>query len=259
MFPADSSVSIRNKKTMVIITSLIFRQFPELIFGLSTKKGDDTTVPFYFNLSLSVGDNPENVKKNRQEFYGGLGLAENKVVLQKQTHSDICTYVDKPGLIGESDAMITDIKGLGLGISVADCTPVFLFDRKNKVIAAIHSGWRGTQKKIVLKTLRKLKDMYNSAPEDIYAYIGPSINQKNYEVGREVALQFESEYSVPSGEKFLLDVRKANSDMLLNYGIPKKQIQISRLCTYEDDDILHSYRRDGAASGRHLGIIALKG
>ncbi|MGE5409980.1 MAG: polyphenol oxidase family protein, partial [Clostridiales bacterium] len=99
---------------------------------------------------------------------------------------------------------------------------------------------------------------FNSKAEDIYAYIGPSIGQMNYEVGREVYEQFDPIYSIKRGDKFLLNVKRINYDMLINFGIPKKQIQLSKLCTYEQSDILHSFRRDGAASGRHLGIIALR-
>ncbi|MDP4173142.1 MAG: peptidoglycan editing factor PgeF [Bacteroidota bacterium] len=244
---------------MVLLKSQIFRQFPRVIFGISTKKGDTKSIPpFFFNLSLSVGDDPGIVKNNRKNFFKALGLSERSVVLQKQTHSDICTFVNKAGLIGESDAMITDKRHLGLAVSVADCTPIFLFDKKNKAIAAIHSGWRGTKKKIVFKTLKMLQENFNSKAEDIYAYIGPSIGQMNYEVGREVYEQFDPIYSIKRGDKFLLNVKRINYDMLINFGIPKKQIQLSKLCTYEQSDILHSFRRDGAASGRHLGIIALR-
>ncbi|MGE5430737.1 MAG: peptidoglycan editing factor PgeF [Syntrophomonadaceae bacterium] len=243
---------------MVILQNLIFRKYPEIVFGFSTKIDSDSKPPYFFNMSLSVGDDPARVKRNRKEFFKALNLSEKTVALQKQTHSDICTYTEESGLCGESDAMITDKKNLGLGVSVADCTPVFLYDPKNKVIAAVHSGWRGTQKKILSNVLKKMSDEFNSSPEDLAAYIGPSISQDNYEVGKEFIDLFDPKYLKPCEDKYLLDVKGANLDMLLEAGVPKSAIQVSSLCTFRMENLLHSYRRDGLESGRLLGIIAMK-
>ncbi len=132
----------------------------------------------------------ELVKENRKLFSQSLGLKENRIVAQKQTHSDIIRYVEKSGRIEESDALITDKANLGLAVSAADCVPIFIYDRKNKVIAAVHSGWRGTQKKILLKTIIKLQSDFASKTENLFVFIGPSIKQKNYQVGEEVAAAF---------------------------------------------------------------------
>jgi YfiH family protein len=209
-------------------------------------------------MSHSVGDNETFVDENRKLLFDMLSLGTGNVALQKQVHSDKITYVDKGGYCGESDAMITDKPDIGLAISTADCTSIFLYDKKNKVIAAVHSGWRGTQQKILLKALQRLKDDFNSSAEEIIAYIGPSISQKNYEVGHEVAEQFESKHLIPKGDKFLLNVAGNNYDMLLDFGLTKENVQISHYCSYELDELLHSYRRDGLHSGRAFGIIALK-
>ncbi|HEX2963037.1 MAG TPA: peptidoglycan editing factor PgeF [Ignavibacteriales bacterium] len=243
---------------MVILQSLIFRKYPEIVFGFSTKINSDSPAPYFFNLSLSVGDDPKRVKQNRSDFFHALNLSEKSVALQKQTHSDICTYTEKAGLCGESDAMITDKKNLGLGVSVADCTPVFLYDPVNKVISAVHSGWRGTQKKILANTIEKMARDYNSRAEDLIAYIGPSISQNNYEVGGEFTGFFDEKYLKPSGDKYLLDVKGANLDILLDAGVQRSNIQVSTLCTFQMENLLHSYRRDGLHSGRLLGIIAMK-
>jgi YfiH family protein len=242
---------------MKIIKSGLFEKFPELSFGLNTKIGLDRTSPYFFNMSFTVGDKRESVKENRQTFYKTLQLAEKDVAYQKQIHSDIITYVENGGLAGESDALITDKFGVGLAVSTADCTPIFIYDPKQKIIAAVHSGWRGTEQKILLKTIQKLKSDYNCKPENIYSFIGPAISQKNYEVGTEVAEKFDEKYLDRKGEKFLLDLPGANLNMLLNSGIPTKQIENSGLCTFENRE-LHSYRRDGKKSGRALGIIAMR-
>lgn len=243
---------------MLIIKPRIFESYPEITFGFNTKLGNNTVSPFYFNVSFSVGDDENSVVENRENYFNALGLSSGTVAFQTQIHGDNITYVNKAGSCGESDAMITDETGLGLAISTADCAAIFLYDYKNKIIAGVHSGWRGTQKRILEKTLLKLKSDFNSRPENIIAYIAPSICQKNYEVGKEVALLFDEKYLLPSGEKFLLNVAGANYDMLLEAGLIKENIQKSTLCTYELSELLHSYRRDGIHSGRTLGIIALK-
>lgn len=246
------------KPTMQIIKSLLFQNFPEIIFGLSTKIGLNRAEPFYFNMSLTVGDDPEMVHENREAFYNELGLTTEQIAIQKQIHSDVIAIVGEPGLVGESDAMITTQKGIGLAISTADCTPIFIYDRKNEIIAAVHSGWRGTEKQILQKTLLILLEQFNCSPFDLFVYIGPSICQKNYEVGDEVAKHFHRIYVKEVENKFYLDITGVNEDVLLSLGIQKSNIEISSLCSYEEK-YLQSYRRDGKNSGRALGVIAMKG
>jgi YfiH family protein len=243
---------------MHIIRSRLFSKFPEIIFGFSTKIGLNREAPYYFNLSFTVGDNPLTVKENREEFFKQLGLNSSQIAFQKQIHSNIFNFVENPGLIGESDALLTTKYNIGLAISAADCIPVFIYDKKNKLIAAVHIGWRGTQKKILEKVLNNLFCNYNSNPENLYSYIGPSISQFNYQVGSEVAVLFDQKYIKVEDQKIFLDIVSANKDFLLNYGIEEKNIEISELCTYKEKDLLHSYRRDGDISGRMLGVIALK-
>ncbi len=243
---------------MLIHQPHIFSEFPEVIVGFSTKFGENEKPPYYFNLSFSVDDDRNKVSENREKFFASLGLSSDKVAIQKQVHGDTITIVNKPGNIGESDAMISDKTGFGLCISTADCTPVFIFDRRKKIIAAIHSGWRGTEKRIVEKTIKKLKEEFKSNVEDLFVYLAPSISQVNYEVGNEVAELFDSKYLLKSNDKFLLDVSSANYDMLINEGIPPYQIQKSSLCSFEYSEVFHSYRRDGKKSGRALGLIAMK-
>ncbi len=179
---------------MIILKPLIFEQFPEIIFGFNTKIGLDRTEPYFFNLSKSVNDEEKMVDENRKSFFSSLNIKSENIVYQKQIHSSKVSYVSKAGNIGEGDALITDKPNLALTISTADCTPVFIYDKENKVIAGVHSGWRGTEKKILFETLKKLKSDFNSQPENLYVYIAPSISQEKYEVGPEVAEKFEDKY-----------------------------------------------------------------
>jgi len=244
---------------MHILKPYIFNKYPEIIFGFSTKVSSGAKSPYYFNLSYSVGDDKLEVDKNRKDYFDAIGLSVESVGFQRQIHSDIVQVIGCGGDNGASDALITSKKNLGLAIAVADCTPVFIYDIKNKVIAAIHSGWNGTEQKIILKTLIKLRQEFDSKPENMIVYIGPSISQINYEVGREVAEKFDQTFVKSKGDKYLLDISGINYQILLDFGVQQNQIQKSELCTYEFSTLLHSYRRDGNLSGRSLGVIAIKG
>ncbi len=243
---------------MVILKSLVLNGCQNIIFGLAAKIDGRTNSSFGFNLSLTVGDDNQRVESDRQRFFKSLGL-EGKVATQNQIHGDKIIFVDKPGNQGESDAMITDKPNLGLAISTADCASIFLFEPKRKVIAGVHSGWRGTSLRILEKTILKLEKEFKVNPNELIAYLGPSISQKNYEVGEEVARHFDEKYLKPKGEKFLLDVAKINYDILCKFEVRKENIQLSTLCSYEWNALFHSYRRDGKLSGRTLGVLAMKG
>lgn len=210
-------------------------------------------------MSLSVGDKEPDVLENRKYFFNSLGLKIEQVKLQKQIHSDIVMVVDHNYTFGESDALITNLKDVALAVSAADCVPIFLYDNINKVIAAVHSGWRGTEQKILYKTLIKMMNDFLCMPENIYAFIGPCISQRNYEVSPEVAGRFDNEFVKNADGRFYLDLKSANKKMLTGSGIPEKNIEVSQLCTFEQNEFLHSYRREGEKSGRALGVLCMRG
>ncbi len=244
---------------MLIIRSNLLAEYANISFGLSTKVGNKKKSPYFFNMSKSVGDDEKHVEENRKLFFSKLGLTLENVVIQKQIHSDIINIIEKPEENLEGDALITNKSNIGLAISTADCNNIYIYDKSKKIISAIHSGWRGTEKKIVAKTLQKLKDEFNSQPNDLIVYVGPAISQANYEVGGEVATKFDKKYYKQSEEnkdKFLLDLKLANYDMLIDFGIPQNNIQLSSICSYNQKE-LHSYRRDKENSGRALGIIVM--
>jgi hypothetical protein len=243
---------------MLIIKPFIFQQFPEIIFGFSTKVGLNKNAPYFFNLSYSVGDEKEVVDFNRREFFKELGLSEKMVSYQKQVHEDDIREVNSSGNCGKSDALITTTRNLGLAISSADCPAIFIYDHGVKLIAAVHSGWRGTEKKILRKTIQKLKVDFKCNPSNLVCFIGPSISMINYEVGEKVALKFDERFKIKNENKFCLDLVGANYQMLIDEGVNKVNIQVSALCTFEYKNLLHSYRRDGSKSGRALGVIAMK-
>lgn len=242
---------------MIINKPKIFSQFQNLIFGMSKKVNHSLHDVFSFNMSKSIKDNESLVKSNRQKLFTQLGLTTENVIVQKQIHSDIINLVNSYSTDLEGDALITNKANLGLAVSTADCTNIYLYDSKRKVIAAVHSGWMGTEKKILMKTLNSMSNNFNTDPRNIFAYFGPSICQDNYEVDNDFKNKFDAIYLKNKGLKYLLDLKHANLDMLIEAGVPITQTEISDICSFKDQNF-HSYRRDKDKSGRALGIIAIK-
>lgn len=243
----------------MIIKPQIFQQFPEVIAAQSTRMGGVSPLPYGLNMSSHVGDEPANVAENRKRFYEAVGVDDSaRFVYQNQIHSaNINVVLGDENVVPESDALITAKPNVLLAVSVADCTPVLIYDKRAHLIAAVHAGWRGTEQMITINTVRRIMEM-GSSPSDLYCFIGASASRAKYEVGFDVATLFEKKHLSELGEgKFLLDVKMANEDQLLYAGVPKEQIEVCERCTISDED-LHSYRRDGKRSGRMLAIIGLK-
>ena len=243
---------------MEIIRSTIFSQFPELLFGMSTQSGGVSPEKLDLNLSFNVGDSIENVKENRNRFFSTLEISENEVAFPLQQHTNNVFVCSFPGKFSECDALITKQSRLPLAISIADCTPVMLYDPVTKTIAGIHAGWRGTASRIVVNSLKLMKEKFSVQLENVFAFIGPSAGKCCYEVGEEVAEQFPKECVGKKNEKkYLLDVKHANLLQLLENGLLKSHIEVHSDCTIHNDKY-HSFRRDGKKSGRMLAVIGLR-
>ncbi len=243
----------------MIIRPTIFDQFPEIIAAQSTRLGGVSPDAYGMNLSSHVGDEQANVDENRRRFFAEMGIpVDAKVVYQNQVHSsNIHSVNGGEGIVRECDGLIANEANVFLAVSIADCTPVVLYDPVNRIIAAIHAGWRGTEQMITHLAVRRMIAM-GSLPATIYAFIGASASKEKYEVGMEVATLFEKKNLVElEGQKFLLDVKGANVDQLRYNGIPESNIEVSPLCTITDER-LHSYRRDGKRSGRMLAVIGMR-
>lgn len=240
-----------------VIRPHIFEKFPEIICAVSTRIGGFSEKPYDLNLSYKVGDKVNNVRKNRKIFFDYLGIYHSNLVYQNQTHSDNSFYVDNSGVIDNSDAVFTNKKNLFLCLTVADCLPVFLFHPAG-IIAAVHSGWKGSYKRIVFKTVNRLIQIFNINVRDMYAYIGPGLSVENFEVGRDVAGLFRKDVIEIRNGKYYLNNKLENLIQLTETGLKKNNIEISEYCTYREDMLFHSYRRDGDKSGRMLGLIGMR-
>lgn len=240
-----------------IIKSELLSGFDKITHGFSTKSGGIENPPYYFNMSLSVGQDESLVLQNRKHFLNALGIEYEQTAFHHQVHGDKFVYADKPGWFGENDAFITKKNNIAVTVSSADCVPVFIYDYEQNVIATVHSGWRGTQQKIVLKVLKELTENAGCNKNNMVVFTGPAISTRNYEVGEEVASLFEKKYVHNNNNKLYLDVTGCVVDMIKEFGIPDKNLEVSPLCSY-DNEFLHSYRREGKVSGRAMGVIMMK-
>ena len=165
-----------------------------------------------------------------------------------------------------ADGLMTDDPGCAVAVRVADCAALLIADRRQPVVAAVHAGWRGTASGIAGAAIEALRARYGSQPRELLVAIGPSIRQCCYEVGPEVRQQFaasghvgahlERWFSPGTGDRWMLDVPRANRDQLETAGVPPDQIFDSGLCTSCYPEVFHSYRKSGGA-GRMMGVITL--
>ena len=185
-------------------------------------------------------------------IHGRFGL-ETSLTTCRQVHSATVVRAtpESSWREGEScDALWSSEKGVTLAIKVADCLPISLIDAEHGVIANVHSGWRGAVQRITTAAL----DAAPLDPPSTFAYLGPSIRSCCFEVGEEVATQFEERFVERSHTKPHVDLIAFTIVILRSRGITN--ISDSELCTRCEGSIFHSYRRDGAGKGRNLVMVA---
>jgi polyphenol oxidase len=154
------------------------------------------------------------------------------------------------------DALWSDETHVSVGIKVADCLPVAMVDPAHKVMANVHSGWRGAVQGITAATIERITQETPFDTASAFAYLGPSIRVCCFEVGEEVAAQFDDKYLDRSRAKAHVDLASYTSDILRARGFAEERISDSGLCTRCDGSIFHSYRREGKNGGRNLQIVA---
>jgi polyphenol oxidase len=171
----------------------------------------------------------------------------------KQIHSDRVLLVESAGPQGEGDALISNLRGVGLAIRTADCLPILIADPRNRAVAAVHAGWRGVVSEIVPKAVEAMRRQFGSKPGDLVVAIGPGIGLCCFEVGPEVSVQFGL-----SG-RTKVDLVETTCRQLRRIGVKMGQINSVGLCSYCDPELFQSYRRDREAAGRMTAMIGLAG
>ena len=230
------------------------------------------------NLSFTRGDKKEAVLENYKRIAGVLGCAPEDFVCSDQTHTTNIRLVTKedggkgiviPKDYTDIDGLITNEPGIVLVTFYADCVPLYFVDIKNQAVGLAHSGWKGTVHRMGKEMVHTMRKAFGTRPEDLLVAIGPSICQACYEVSRDVAEQFMMEfpekdvqneilYETIPGEKYQLNLQRANAIILEECGIPKEQISVTDICTCCNPEYLFSHRASQGKRGNLAAFLGLR-
>ena len=220
--------------------------------------------------------NKEKVENSYQKICKELNIEYSHLCRPKQTHTDIVRTIEEgdEGIFKDKfndvDGLVTNKKHKALVFCFADCTPLLFFDPEKKVIANVHSGWRGTLQMIGKNAVEKMVKDYDCSPKDIICCIGPTIRQCHFEVEKDVKDLFYNQfkdkididkYIASSKEKqgkYYIDTVQINKQVLLNIGLKDENIIDSKICSVCNEDKIHSYRAHGNESGRNITVMELK-
>lgn len=270
----SSTLHINEKNGVTYITFPKLEKCGAVHHLFSTRLGGVSTGQYSsMNLSLSGGDKRESVLENYKRLCGCAGIDINHLVLSRQTHTnnvkevtekDCGTGIFKDSFI-DVDGLITDRRGVALVTQYADCTPLLFCDPLKRVIATSHAGWRGTVKEIGRVTVEKMVNEYGCNPDDIIAAIGPAIGVCCYEVDDPVIDEFKKlpylcleKIVFPKGNgKYMLDLKEANRQILVNAGVSPDNIDVADLCTCCNHTELHSHRATAGKRGNLAAVIEL--
>ena len=221
------------------------------------------------NIVFSTAKNDRSFNRHKDFGINNLNSIVNNFNLKNieylnQIHSDkVYIYNGNETLKNEEgDGLITNKEETAVGVFTADCVPIIIADVKKNVIAAIHSGWRGTFNSIVLKTLEKMKSEFNTNKDDIKIFIGPHIRQCCYEVSEELKKDFINKTKM--SEEVLFKGRNLSLEECIlkdvrSFGVQEKNIYSLNLCTYCEDKInLYSYRKSVGTYGRLFSFAFIK-
>lgn len=251
----------------------------ENIRAFSTYRGEGSGNYDGFNITHYCGDTEEHVAECRLELCKLLGIEDKNLILPRQTHGNKVICIDREfteqskelqaELLYGMDAIVTNLPRTCIGVSTADCIPILLYDDTRMAVAAVHAGWRGTVVNIARECISTMHCRYGCLAEEIKAIIAPGISIDAFEVGDEVYDAFETagfpmqkiarRYpSAENGEKWHIDLWKANSHILQECGVKKENIRIAGICTFTQHEEFFSARRLGIKSGRIFNGIMLK-
>jgi YfiH family protein len=245
--------------------------------GFSVREGGVSAGHYTsMNLSFTMGDFSENVLQNYDRMAQALGMELSQMTSVWQAHTsnikviealDIGKGITRPKDPEQIDGMVTNMKGVTLVTLHADCLPLYLLDPVNQAIGLTHSGWRGTQKAIGIRTLEAMEQAFGSRREDVMVCIGPGIGRTAFEVGPDVVEAFVELLGENRANDVLmplqlgtsmLDLTLANEMLFLESGIRPEHLYSADLCTYSRPDLFFSHRRDGNARGSMAAFLSLK-
>lgn len=281
-------LQINENKGVTFLTYPALSKYEGFTHAFSTRLGGVSEgIYSSMNLSFTRGDDEEKVRENFKRFASAVGIEHDSIVMSDQTHTTNVRVVDKSdcgnGLTRkknffDTDGLITNVPGVTLFTSYADCVPLFFIDPVNKAVGLSHSGWRGTVGRIGKVTIEAMNKNYGSKPEDIITAIGPSICADCYEVSKDVAKAFMDEFGNRASEvvtnqkeyyklhninkpategKYQLNLWQANKIILEEAGIKKDHISCTNICTCCNPDFLFSHRASNGKRGNLAAILAI--
>lgn len=249
----------------------------KLIYDFSLRTGGVSTGCYSsLNLSATMGDDDANVLANTRIWLNGLGIDTADMVMVNQTHTTNILRVDE-SYAGECiradlsrtkdiDGIVTNVKGLALTSSHADCVPLYFYDPLNEAIGIAHSGWRGTVGELARKMVERMSQEFGSDPPEIHTRIGPCISQKYFACDRDVIDEIDA-MSIDCGAEYYFDEDEGkyhaslagiNRRVMLAAGVRPEHIDMADECTYSNPEKYYSHRRDGRLRGGHKAILAMK-
>lgn len=242
-----------------------------IVAGFSTRNGGVSRAPYNsLNLGLNTEDHLPNVEGNRSTFARSFDLQPHQLLTVKQVHGKDLLIIDEPNpdlshfLSLEVDAIVTNQPHIMIGVLVADCYPVLIWDNQKKVVAAVHVGWRGAANGILKKVVDAMQQQFGCQPDELMAAIGPGVGAHKYEVDRPVRDAFRKGsgfWSEISAEVRLghwqLDIGLSCRLQLEQAGLRVDRIDQSEECTCCHPELFFSYRRDSGKTGRQLGFVRL--
>ena len=223
----------------------------------------------FLNMGLKTGEDPLVVKRNRQQFLAGVGLANYPLVTGQQVHG---SHVSLAGpcegfcVIPSCDGLVTAVQGQVLGLFAADCALLYFVDVKGRAVGIAHAGWRGAVEGIGRKTVAFMEESCGIMPQDLRVAISPCIESCCFEVKEDVVEAIKARQIplkgilVPAAERgsWLMDLTALNHYQLREAGVLTAHIVSTGLCTFCRRDLFYSYRRDKGITGRMMGYVYLK-
>ena len=213
----------------------------------------------------------DRAEADRQRLAAALDVSANRLVSVTQVHGRTVRVVTTAGEatggpLGTdetADAIVSTDPGCAIAVYVADCVPILIADRRHRLVAAVHAGWRGTCAGVTTRALETIRDL-GVSPADLVVAIGPSIGPCCYQVDGRVRTAFlgmtpdaVAWFTEDGLERWKLDLWQANTDQLEAGGVPASAIHACRLCTADHLETCFSYRREGAGTGRLAAAIRI--
>ena len=243
-----------------------FESYPQVQLLCTTSQGGVSEGAYSsLNLATHTGDNLDHVAENRNRIATQLGIEADCIVIGEQTHTTNVKKVTQQAKFSNTDALVTNEKGLFIGVLTADCVPLVLFDPVKNAVGVVHAGWKGLVGGIISNTFDLMQKEYGSKAKNLIVYIGPSISQKNYEVGKEVIDAFSALFPPKfifkdwssDKSKAKLDLWKCSVLELVSLGVKQENIELEGVCTFDSEDYF-SARKLGLKSGRFMTGAILK-